>query len=268
MLINRTTKLALTGTVMGLVYGNAAIAGDCSLLPDHQILTTVLNQSVAPNGGGTGPSNGGLDVPMWATMVDNRGRVCAVTFTGATNQEPWQASRAISAQKAYTAVSLSSNKTAPIWSTALLYTPTQPGQFLWGLHQSNPVNPAVVYGGDQGTWGTPDDPMVGQVPGGVNTFGGGVTLWNTEGQLIGAVGLSGDTSCADHNIALRVRNKLRGVGLGDNPAGRFADNIVYDIVDGVSASGLGHPDCPGTSDDVNEQITGIQQPQHDAWPSP
>jgi Haem degrading protein HbpS-like len=150
----------------------------------------------------------------------------------------------------------------------MLFTPTQPGQFLWGLHQSNPVDPSVVYGGPTGNWGTADDPMVGQIPGGVNTFGGGITLWNTSGALVGAIGVSGDTSCADHNIALRVRDNLvaRGIGLGNNKAGQYADNIIYDIVGGVSASGFGHPDCPGTSDDVNETITGIVQPAHDAFP--
>lgn len=254
--------------MMGLTYGGSAIA-DCTVLPNHAILNAALIAVVAPSAGGTGGSNGGLNLPMWATMVDARGRVCGVTFSGASTKAPWQASRAISAQKAYTSQSLSSTSSAPIWSTALLYTPTQPGQFLWGLHQSNPVDTSVVYAGPIGQWGLVDDPMVGQIPGGVNTFGGGVSLWNGAGQLVGAIGLSGDTSCADHNIALRVRNYLITFGgkpLAVNPAGHYADNIVYDIVDGVSASGFGHPACPGTSDDVNEVITGIVQPPHDTFP--
>ena len=44
--------------------------------------------------------------------------------------------------------------------------------------------------------------------GGVNVFGGGLALYNSRSQLIGAIGVSGDTSCADHNIAWRTRNTL------------------------------------------------------------
>jgi hypothetical protein len=74
---------------------------------------------------------------------------------------------------------------------------------------------------------------------------------------MGAVGLSGDTSCADHHIAWRVRNNL---GL-DFLAGLFPvsgdatrpDNIVFDIAPnpdggtGISAGGFGHPTCLNTA---------------------
>jgi uncharacterized protein GlcG (DUF336 family) len=43
--------------------------------------------------------------------------------------------------------------------------------------------------------------MVGGKIGGVNVFGGVVALYNSQGVLIGALGVSGDSSCADHNIA-------------------------------------------------------------------
>ena len=46
--------------------------------------------------------------------------------------------------------------------------------------------------------------MVGHRIGGVNVFGGGLGLYNSKGVLIGAIGVSGDTSCADHNIAWRT----------------------------------------------------------------
>jgi len=74
--------------------------------------------------------------------------------------------------------------------------------------------------------------MVGGRIGGVNVFGGGLALYNSNGRIIGGVGVSGDSSCADHNIAWRTRNTLNldfvpaGVS-GDPPA---KDNIVYDIV--------------------------------------
>ena len=111
--------------------------------------------------------------------------------------------------------------------------------------------------------------MVGRIPGGVNTFGGGVSLWDTWGNVIGGVGVSGDTSCADHNIALRVRDNLvaMGIGLANNPAGQYADNIIYDIDAGVSASGFGHPACAGGNEEsVNTAITLIAHPTHDSFP--
>ena len=52
------------------------------------------------------------------------------------------------------------------------------------------------------------DPMVGSIVGGVNVFGGGLALYNSGGTLLGALGVSGDTSCADHNIAWRTRDEL------------------------------------------------------------
>jgi hypothetical protein len=93
--------------------------------------------------------------------------------------------------------------------------------------------------------------MVGQRIGGVNVFGGGLALYNSSHVLIGALGVSGDSSCADHNIAWRTRNNL---GLDYLPAGVSGDasrpdNIVYDITNapglgiGVSVSGWGHPVC-------------------------
>ena len=93
--------------------------------------------------------------------------------------------------------------------------------------------------------------MVGFRLGGVNVFGGGLALYAFTGRLLGGVGVSGDSSCADHNIAWRVRNALNldHVPAGVSPDGTRKDNIVYDItpqagqMPGVSASGWGHPVC-------------------------
>ena len=59
-------------------------------------------------------------------------------------------------------------------------------------------------------------------------FGGGLALYNSNGELVGALGVSGDTSCADHIIAWKVRDAL---GLDFVPAGVDAgtDNIIHDI---------------------------------------
>ncbi len=44
-----------------------------------------------------------------------------------------------------------------------------------------------------------------------------------NGKIIGGLGVSGDTSCADHEIAKRVRH-LGTLDFGGNPT---ADDIVY-----------------------------------------
>jgi uncharacterized protein GlcG (DUF336 family) len=97
----------------------------------------------------------------------------------------------ISAQKANTANAFSSSSVA--LSTANLYSAVQPGGSLFGLQESNPVNPLVAYRGDYKDFGTAKDPMVGFRIGGVNVFGGGLALYQGA-NVIGAVGVSGDTS--------------------------------------------------------------------------
>jgi uncharacterized protein GlcG (DUF336 family) len=185
--------------------------------------------------------NGGLNLDMWATIVDRDGKVIAVVFTGDGRGDQWPGSRVISAQKANTANSFSLNALA--LSTANLFSAVQPGGSLFGLQESNPVDTRVAYGGDPDDYGTTRDFMIGRRIGGVNVFGGGLALYDAHGRIIGAVGVSGDTSCADHNIAWKVRDFL---GFDYVPGGVSAtgdDNIIFDITNGASAGGFGHPDC-------------------------
>jgi uncharacterized protein GlcG (DUF336 family) len=232
----------------------------CSSLPTSAQLQTALAASTNVLQGGTSTSdNGGFHFPMWATLVDSSGRVCAVAKLAST--DPWPASRVISAQKANTANSLSLNRYA--LSTANLYTAVQPGGSLYGLQHSNPVNTIVAYRGASTAFGTSSDPMVGLRVGGVNVFGGGLALYNASQQVIGAIGVSGDTSCADHNVAEQLRYNLAlatagtgsGVVVNKTPN---SDNIIFDITlsagaqptsfgGGVSTSGFGHPTCVNTT---------------------
>ncbi len=128
-------------------------------------------------------------------------------------------------------------------STANLFSAVQPGGSLYGLQHSNPVNTEVAYRGASENIGTINDPMVGYKIGGVNVFGGGLPLYNSSGQLLGAIGVSGDSSCADHNIAWKVRHKLNLDYVPKGVSPTKDDNIVSDITDSVSASGWGHPVC-------------------------
>jgi uncharacterized protein GlcG (DUF336 family) len=203
-------------------------------LPTYDVLKKTLQEVVTEK-------NGGFGLNMWATVVDRDGIVRAVVFSGNERGDQWPGSRVISAQKANTANAFSLPGFA--LSTANLYWATQPGGSLYGLQHSNPVNTSVAYGGLSKLIGTQRDPMVGKKIGGVNVFGGGLPLYNKEGKLLGAIGVSGDSACADHNIAWKIRHKL---ALDYVPAGVSPfndDNIVNDIIKNNSPSGWGHPIC-------------------------
>ena len=220
----------------------AASSDACKDLPTSSALRDALAAAQAQ-------SNGGFGLHMWATVVNRDGEVCAVVFTGGDRGDQWPGSRVISAQKANTANAFSLPGLA--LSTANLYTAVQPGGSLFGLQLSNPVNTDVAYAGNPSNYGQPNDPMVGGRIGGINVFGGGLALYNSSNKLVGAVGVSGDSSCADHNIAWRVRNTLSldyvPGGVSGDPA--RPDNIVNDILSqpgqmpGNSPSGWGHPIC-------------------------
>ncbi len=101
--------------------------------------------------------------------------------------------------------------------------------------------------------------MTGKKIGGVNVFGGGLALYSAQRKVIGGVGVSGNTSCADHMIGWRVRNNLALDYVSGGVSGDAArpDNIVYDIVanpnggTGVSGGGFGHPSCINTGSEAS-----------------
>src|SRR5690348_4959807 len=179
---------------LGLGAGVLCIAGACSDSPTDppadppffkpmpvvtwSQLHDALGRAQTPAPGSTRNVGGGLQFNMWATVLDRNGVVVAVAFTGATEGDQWPGSRVISAQKANTANAFSLPKFA--LSTANLYAATQPGGSLFGLQASNPVNTDVAYGGNPANNGRANDPMVGGRIGGVNVFGGGLALYNSE----------------------------------------------------------------------------------------
>ena len=243
------TLLVLACFVVAPSRASAQGGNACSNLPGAAALRQALQAVVSQ----PGQPNGGLDNNMWATVVNRDGEVCAVAFSGGDRGDQWPGSRVISAQKANTANAFSlPGGSAGILpglslSTANLYSAVQPGGSLFGLQESNPVNTHAAYGGQPGNQGQPNDSMVGEVIGGVNVFGGGLALYGLSGQLVGGVGVSGDTSCTDHVVAWKVRHLLNldAVPTGVAPGG--TDNMVQDIANvgghPVSAGGFGHPTC-------------------------
>ncbi len=254
---NLATTITFAALVLGYGAGLARAQEDddsnandnraaCQGLPSHGELRNAL---IAARGQNSAQSNGGFGLHMWATIVNRDGVVCAVAFTGNIRSDQWPGSRVISAQKANTANAFS--LPGLVLSTANIYSAVQPGGSLAGLQHSNPVNTEVAYRGNPRQNGQGNDAMVGGRIGGVNIFGGGLGLYRHANNIVGGLGVSGDSSCADHNIAWRVRNILQLDYLPGGVSGdaNRPDNIVYDIATlpgqstGVSAGGWGHPTC-------------------------
>jgi len=218
--------IPFAGRVFGsqrvLAQGNGA---DCPV--SHQTLSTQLAAADAAD-------HSGLDNHYWAVVVNREGTVCVVAFSGPTVDSQWLLSRQIAAAKAFTANGLSLDA-APL-SSGQLYPWVQPGapaNPLFGLAAGNPVSAEAAYTGPFNLFGTANDPMIGRRVGGTITFGGGLGLYDGT-NAIGGLGLSGDTACADHSTAWRLRNLL-----GMKPAAGD-DRITLDNT-------TGHPHCPNDS---------------------
>jgi uncharacterized protein GlcG (DUF336 family) len=222
----------LIAAAVGLVFSTPALADEGCTIPNHVLKNL---QAKLANVVSLPDANGGLFKPnrMWSAVVDREGTLCSVIRS---DPDAWPGSRSIAIAKASTANNFSNDKTA--LSTANLYSFTQPANTapattfpagsLYGLNNSNPFNPAFQ---EQGSG-------IGKVPGGIITFGGGVPLY-FGGQVIGGLGVSGDTACADHAIAFRMRHLA---GLDATPGSVGADNIVY-LGPGELPHDLGHPHC-------------------------
>jgi len=191
-------RKSLIAAAISLAFSAPALADEeCAIAPN--VVKTL--QAKLATVGNSPDANGGLFKPnrMWSAIVDREGNLCSIIRN---DPDAWPGSRSIAIAKASTANNFSNNKTA--LSTANLYSFTQPANTaiattfpagsLYGLNNSNPFNPQFQ---EQGTG-------IGKVPGGIITFGGGVPLYE-GGQVIGGLGVSGDTACADHAIAYRMR---------------------------------------------------------------
>jgi uncharacterized protein GlcG (DUF336 family) len=236
--MKRILSIAVVATAALILTASTALAqqasigafsnGGCQNLPSATRLRQLLLQAQNVN-----KPIGGLfeGTRMWAAVVNRDGEVCAYATSTNDPTQVWPGSQAIAKSKAYTANAFSLDD-LPL-STARLYTFTQPGHSLWSLGQSNLFNSQFLAApGGQGGGRN-------QISGGLIFFGGGVPLYR-NGKIVGALGVSGDTSCADHEIAKRMRD-LEGA----NPAGGpLADDIVYSPPDAPSV--FAHPVCLNT----------------------
>jgi uncharacterized protein GlcG (DUF336 family) len=199
----------------------------CSDVPTAADLKRLLQAAPAQNGDAGGLNHGKA---MWGAVVDRDGQLCALAVSTEDLAATWPGSRGIAIAKASTANAFSSDTAA--LSTARLYTLSQPGHSLWGAANGNPLNPLCQGAANDTTTG------LGKICGGTIVFGGGLALYKGQTR-VGGVGVSGDTSCADHEIAKRVR-----VAAGLAPNGLPSDDIVYTAADGPSP--FAHPLCANT----------------------
>lgn len=220
---------ALTALVLvATVNAQRSRRDACENLPSESQLRQLLQQAQNIN-----KPIGGLfeGTRMWGAVVNRDGAVCAAATSTNDPTQVWPGSQAIAKSKAYTANAFSLDDLA--LSTARLYTFTQPGHSLWSLGQSNLFNPDAL-ASPSGQRGKENE-----IAGGLIFFGGGVPLYR-NGRIVGALGISGDTSCADHEIAKRVRDLA-----GMNPSGgALGDDIVYSGPDAPSV--FAHPVCLNT----------------------
>lgn len=241
MLDARGAAIAVLALSLMAMTGQAQTSSECAGLPNAQTLRSAL-QSVVKEGAS---KNSGMGNQEWAVIVNRDGIGCAVVFSGTTRSQEWPGSRVIAASKANTANALSNSDYA--LSTANVFAASQPGQSLYSLATSAPPNPQAVFG-NPASFGTTNDPMVGKAVGGVIVFGGGLALYNSSGKIVGGLGLSGDTSCADHIMAWKVRHQLHLDAVPMGPSPDHNDNMILDYKNGYSPSGFGHPDCKGGVD--------------------
>ncbi|TRW99769.1 heme-binding protein [Candidatus Methylobacter oryzae] len=170
--------------------------------------------------------------------------------------------RLIAIQKASTASAFSFD--AFSISTANLYGLTLPGGSLYGLQFSNPI---TVTASNTSNLGSSDntgsfgqgmsDPAVGTHVEGVIALGGGLALYNSQRVKVGAIGVSGDTSCTDHAIAWRLRTAMNlnnvpagfGSGTGSSSPGALGDELVINTGNNVAdiTNTYKHPSCAITT---------------------
>jgi uncharacterized protein GlcG (DUF336 family) len=213
----------------------------CDDVPSGTDLRKLLQSAPTQDGADAGGLNHGKF--MWGAVVDRDGKLCAVAVSTDDPAAAWPGSRAIAIAKAFTANAFSTD-TTPL-STARLYTLSQPGHSLWGAGAGNPLNPECLSGPDKPNAG------LGTVCGGTIVFGGGLALYKGQTR-VGGLGVSGDTACADHEIAKRVR---QGAGLNP-PQGPAVDDITFSSVDGPTP--FSHPLCANTF--RNGQKVGDEPP--------
>jgi len=185
----------------------------------------------------------GFNNNVWLSVINRFGTICSIFYTGPTYSDQWPSGRAASVQLANTANSFSNSRMS--FSSGNLYQPMTPGGIFYSM-QTDLLDPALVSSGNASsfggtcntTTGQPTDPLCGKMAGGILPVGGGLSLYNSNGQPLGAIGVAGDSPCYTHSIAWQLRDALvldfvpGGVATGNT------DNLIF-----PETTAWGHPSC-------------------------
>lgn len=229
-----------------LIIPNANARSD---LPNHSELRRALKSVVGAE------INGGAGLNFWGVVVDRDGIVRTVAFSGRNRSSQLPIGRVVTAAKASTVNALSLNNF--VISNPQLSGATQRNGLFQDLPDAYPISD-VVYRGPTRLFGTRKDPMIGRITGGATALGGGLALFNDDGEIIGAMAIGGEVHpCADHNAVWMMRDALEldnlPTGIGFSPTGD--DNIIYDLDEnGVSASGFGTVECSPEATAISESL--------------
>jgi len=202
--------------------------------------------------------NGGVGAPVWLTLVDSSGKVCAVVHSEVLT-DPYQvttvlavAHRPYSAQKAGMANGFS--RAGIGVSTAQLNYSSRTS-FPSGNELSSGLDALInaridAFGGEPRTWGTRNDPYIGKRFGADGAVPGGLPLFDASRTKVGGAGVSGDFRCTDHVIAWKVRELLRdgaytfkNIPFGLSRRGHDELSLDVDPTTGRSKGSYGYPDC-------------------------
>lgn len=195
---------------------------------------------------------------VWAVMMDRTGVVRAVTFSGPTSTSQWPAGRVLAAALANTANAI--NTETLFFSTANLYSHEKTG-WVDIDSMSLPVNTIYSYGGTPSLFGGKSDPLMGKRPGGWQISGGGLSLMDMYGRVLGSIGVAGTTPCTNHNIAWKLRNilNLDYVSGGIGPDLSRPDNILYSgILTDSAFVGFTHPVCSSAETTETANLPVVQ----------
>jgi Haem-degrading len=245
-----------------LIHGGQPVLAKCSDIPRQQLIEAAQFVKNDPT---EQTLTAGLKNHMWVAFLNETGKVCEVVNTAGEGQnsgQTWALSRVIAMQKANTSVSLSLDNQAngggiQAWASGALFLAASPvfdpvtglvaasvgglQGTLFGVQFSNPVDAKSAYAGNPEDYGTENDPAKSKRLGGVNVFGGGLPIYNAGlTTKLGAIGVSGDTSCTDHAFAWRVRERLATVlGLANGAAIAGASGIS----EVLNITGNAYPGC-------------------------
>jgi len=269
---------------MGISDSRHTEANLCPGLPTAAELKAALMQVVPGGAPGIPSPSSGVGAPVWLTLVDSSGQVCAVVHSVLLT-DPSEvtnvlaiAHRVVSAQKAATANALSrgpvGNSPGIGVSTAQLNYSARTG---WptGSELSSGLDALInthvdPFEGDPTRWGTELDPLIGQRVGGNSALPGGLPLFDGSNRKVGAIGVSGDFRCTDHVIAWKVR-ELLSVDSSGKGAYTFT-NILFGLANGATAQdqmdqdvdpitgfskfGFGYPECGLGLNPTNDNDAG------------